>query len=56
VCYTILSFLYDLTKKNDSIQWFHTMNIIPRTLQTFRFIIQQQINSSNEDVRKHFHR
>ncbi|CAF4395410.1 unnamed protein product, partial [Rotaria sp. Silwood2] len=49
VCYTILSFLYELTKKNDSIQWFHTMNIIPRTLHTFRFIIQQQTNSSNED-------
>jgi hypothetical protein len=26
------------------------MNIIPRTLHTFRFIIQQQINNSNEDV------
>ncbi|CAF3732668.1 unnamed protein product [Adineta steineri] len=50
VCYTILSFLYDLTKKTDSIQWFHTMNIIPRTLHTFRYIIQQQINNSNEDA------
>ncbi|CAF1551321.1 unnamed protein product, partial [Adineta ricciae] len=49
VCYTIVSFLYDLTKKDDSVEWFHTMNIIPRTLHTFRFIIQQQISSANED-------
>lgn len=26
------------------------MNIIPRTLHTFRFIIQQQITHSNDDV------
>ncbi|CAF3615712.1 unnamed protein product [Rotaria socialis] len=49
ICYTILSFLYELTKKNDSAQWFHAMNIIPRTLQTLRFIVQQQANNTNED-------
>ncbi|CAF1971934.1 unnamed protein product [Rotaria magnacalcarata] len=49
ICYTILSFLYELTKKNDSTQWFHTLNIIPRTLQTLRFIVQQQANNTNED-------
>jgi hypothetical protein len=26
------------------------MNIIPRTLHTFRFIIQQQINNPNDDA------
>jgi len=49
VCYTIISFLYDLTKKSDVVQWFHSKNIIPRTLHTFRFIIQQQSNAVNED-------
>lgn len=40
-----------MTKKNDSIQWFQQMNIIPRTLETFRLMIQQQTSSADNDVR-----